>query len=58
MFSEHIGLKIFLLAGLRDKEILAACQTSEDTLMKDLETYFSGSTGGFPFNTKLTGLYI
>ena len=25
MFSEHIGLKIFLLAGLRDKEILAAC---------------------------------
>ena len=27
--SDNVGLKIFLLVGLRDKEVLAAVQTTE-----------------------------
>ena len=27
--SDNVGLKVFLLVGLRDKEILAAMQTTE-----------------------------
>jgi len=58
LFSEHVGIKIFLLAGLRDKEILAALQTGQDTIVADLELNFSGTQGGFPMNSKLTGIYI
>ena len=30
--TDHVGVKVFLLAGIREKEVLAALQTDQKTL--------------------------
>jgi hypothetical protein len=58
MRQEHEpDTKMFLLIGLREKEVLAAFQTSAETLGRDLEEGFR-ALGGFPFNTRVTGVYL
>jgi hypothetical protein len=46
---------LFLLTGLREKEILSAIQTSVETLSKDIEHFHTGL--GLPLYTRLVGLY-
>lgn len=56
-YTEHKGgPKIFLLTGLRDKEILSAVQTTLTTVERDIETF--NTHLGIPINTKLVGVYI
>ena len=50
------GSKLFLLIGIREKEILAALQTNAETLTSDIETFFG--LKGFPYNSKIVGLYV
>eukprot|EP00347_Sterkiella_histriomuscorum_P023599 403334041 len=52
--QNHSNLKIFLLLGLREKEILSAMQTSENDIVKDIENLHIY----YPWNTKVIGLYI
>lgn len=47
---------MFLLNGLRDREVLSAVQTTPETVERDIETF--NTQLGLPFNTKLVGIYI
>ena len=50
----NVETKIFLLVGLREKEILSSLQTSEQTLVQDIENF----NLYYPWNSKIVGLYI